>query len=268
MISFLAHPLRLFVSLIVIGLLISAIERISPAQRKKPIWRKDSGLDTQYWFFTALVSKSLTKGSIFLMIAAISILLGRHFGPQSVNGFRPVSQQPVILIIAEILIIGDFISYWMHRAFHQGWLWRFHAIHHSSVDLDWLSSVRLHPINEMVQKSVQILPFVIFGFPAYVLTAYATFLVLYAILIHANVDWDFGPLRYVIASPRFHRWHHTSEEEGLDKNFAGLFPLYDIIFGTFYMPRNETPHLFGVKKGQLPSTLIGQLLYPFQKELV
>ncbi len=260
------HPIRLIISLLVVGIVITTIERLFPARRKKPAWRKDIGLDAQYWFFTALVSKTLSKGLVFIVVVTVSVLVGRHFGPHLANGFPPVSKQPTPLIIAEILIIGDFVSYWMHRAFHNGRLWKFHAIHHSSIDLDWLSSVRLHPVNEMVQKSVQILPFAIFGFPTHVLAAYVPFLVFYAIFIHANLDWDFGPLRYVIASPRFHRWHHTSEQEGLDKNFAGLLPIYDIIFGTFYMPAHQTPQVFGVTKKQIPNTLIGQLLYPFQNE--
>ena len=53
----------------------------------------------------------------------------------------------------------------------------------------------------------------------------------YAIFVHANVPWSFGPLRYVIATPAFHRWHHAAEEQGLNHNFAGLFPLFDLLFG-------------------------------------
>jgi sterol desaturase/sphingolipid hydroxylase (fatty acid hydroxylase superfamily) len=57
-----------------------------------------------------------------------------------------------------------------------------------------------------------------------------------AIFIHANVSWGFGKLGVLVASPKFHRWHHTSEDEGLDKNFAGLLPVFDIVFGTYCMP--------------------------------
>src|SRR4030095_8565844 len=86
-----------------------------------------------------------------------------------------------------------------------------------------------------------------------------------ALLLHADVSWSFGPLRYVIASPRFHRWHHTTEEEGLDKNFAGLFPFLDLIFGTFYMPPGREPFRFGVLHDDVPVGLAGQLAYPFRR---
>lgn len=87
----------------------------------------------------------------------------------------------------------------------------------------------------------------------------------YSIFLHANVRWDYGPLRYVIASPRFHRWHHTSQAEGLDRNFAGLFPWIDLAFGTFYMPPGREPEVFGVADG-VPAGLLGQLAWPFRRQ--
>src|SRR5262249_31012579 len=71
--------------------------------------------------------------------------------------------------------------------------------------------------------------------------------------------------RYVIASPTFHRWHHTSEAHGLDKNFAGLLPIWDLAFGTFYMPAGELPCEFGIREA-IPDTLLGQLAWPFRRD--
>jgi sterol desaturase/sphingolipid hydroxylase (fatty acid hydroxylase superfamily) len=95
--------------------------------------------------------------------------------------------------------------------------------------------------------------------------AFVPVLTLYALFLHADVDWSFGPLRYVIASPVFHRWHHTSEEEGLDRNFAGMFPFIDVIFGTFYMPRGRAPERFGLVRDDVPDGLLAQLWYPFRR---
>ncbi len=88
---------------------------------------------------------------------------------------------------------------------------------------------------------------------------------LYAIFVHANVRWDFGPLRALIATPRFHRWHHTSQAEGLDKNFAGLLPLWDALFGKYYMPDGRQPEVFGVAGEPVPEGFLAQLAYPFTK---
>jgi sterol desaturase/sphingolipid hydroxylase (fatty acid hydroxylase superfamily) len=98
-----------------------------------------------------------------------------------------------------------------------------------------------------------------------VMLAYVPSLTLYAIFLHANVPWSFGRLKYVIASPIFHRWHHTSEREGLNKNFAGLFSAFDCLFGTFYAPDGKQPVEFGVSDERIPSTLWGQLIYPFRR---
>jgi sterol desaturase/sphingolipid hydroxylase (fatty acid hydroxylase superfamily) len=64
----------------------------------------------------------------------------------------------------------------------------------------------------------------------------------------------------------FHRWHHTTEEEGLDKNFAGLFPFIDLAFGTFYMPLGRQPQRFGVTNDDVPAGLVAQLAYPFRQK--
>jgi sterol desaturase/sphingolipid hydroxylase (fatty acid hydroxylase superfamily) len=129
--------------------------------------------------------------------------------------------------------------------------------------LDWLAAAPVHPINDAAMRMVAAVPVVMSGFAPIAFTGVAPLITLFAILFHANVDWDWGPLRSVIASPRFHRWHHTGEAEARDKNFAGLLPLWDILFGTYYMPKDRVPTQFGTET-QVPPGLIGQLLFPFR----
>jgi sterol desaturase/sphingolipid hydroxylase (fatty acid hydroxylase superfamily) len=97
------------------------------------------------------------------------------------------------------------------------------------------------------------------------LVVLAPFLTFHAIFLHANVPWGFGPLRYFVSSPAFHRWHHTTQAEGLDKNFAGLFPFIDLAFGTFYMPRDRQPAAFGIQGNPVARGLFAQLAYPFRR---
>jgi sterol desaturase/sphingolipid hydroxylase (fatty acid hydroxylase superfamily) len=149
--------------------------------------------------------------------------------------------------------------------FHSRRLWKFHAVHHSSKEVDWLSSVRLHPVNDAVSRIFQAVPFVLLGFSPAVVAAYVPFLTLYAILLHANVSWTFGPMGYLVASPAFHRWHHTKEPEAIDKNFAGLLPMWDLLFGTFYLPKDRRPTEFGVHDDGVPENFWGQLAYPFRR---
>jgi len=87
----------------------------------------------------------------------------------------------------------------------------------------------------------------------------------YAIFLHANVSWDFGPVRLVLASPTFHRWHHSSEPVAVDKNFAGFLPLWDLLFGTLYLPAGARAMHFGMHGAKLPTTFVGLMTYPFRE---
>jgi sterol desaturase/sphingolipid hydroxylase (fatty acid hydroxylase superfamily) len=139
-------------------------------------------------------------------------------------------------------VLADLISYWVHRAVHRGRLWRFHAVHHSTESLDWLAGARVHPLNEALNRVALALPLLALGFDTESFATVAPVLGLHGLLLHASVGWDFGPLRLVIASPRFHRWHHARDVQGV--NFAGLFPVWDLLFGTLHLPRHEQPTRF------------------------
>jgi sterol desaturase/sphingolipid hydroxylase (fatty acid hydroxylase superfamily) len=107
---------------------------------------------------------------------------------------------------------------------------------------------------------------ILLGFQPGTVAAYLPFLTFYAIFVHANVRWDFGPLRYVIATPAFHRWHHSAEHDAVNKNFAGLFPLTDWVFGTLYLPKGVQPSVFGVSDLKVPGGFFGQLTFPVRRK--
>ncbi|HVZ22999.1 MAG TPA: sterol desaturase family protein [Vicinamibacterales bacterium] len=252
---------------IVAGLLLLSagfglVEGRWPAIRRGWRARRGRATDFVYWFFTPLVTRALTRAAIVVTLVPIFALLGWTLASHT-HGFGPLSRQPLLVQALEVIVAGDLIGYWMHRLFHTGRLWPVHAVHHSSRDLDWLSSVRVHPVNDVVMKLAGAVPFVLAGFAPTVLAGYVPFLTLYAILLHANVDWTFGPLRFVIASPVFHRWHHTKEAEAIDKNFSGLLPLWDLMFGTLYLPAGRRPVDFGTRE-PVPDGFVGQLLYPWR----
>jgi sterol desaturase/sphingolipid hydroxylase (fatty acid hydroxylase superfamily) len=181
---------------------------------------------------------------------------------QAYMGYGPLSRQPLWLQAIQVYVLVDFCSYWTHRLFHRGRWWPFHAVHHSSEDLDWLGSLRVHPVNDLVNKLAQATPVLLMGYNPTVTLSTAPVLTFYAIFLHANVNWDFGLLRSVIATPVFHRWHHSRDREAWDKNFAGLLPLWDILFGTYYMPKGRYPENFGICE-PMPKGYLGQLWEPF-----
>jgi sterol desaturase/sphingolipid hydroxylase (fatty acid hydroxylase superfamily) len=236
---------------------------------KVPRGWKDRSIrtDIAFWFFTPLVAGTITRIALAASLIGLALLLGRHVELRHVEALLtangPVASQPRWLQALEVLLLADGLGYWMHRLFHGRALWPFHAVHHGSEHLDWLSSVRLHPVNEALMRIAQVVPLVLFGFDPRVLAASVPIFTLYALFLHANVNWRFGALGYVIATPAFHRWHHAADATALDKNFAGLFPLWDLVFGTFYLP-TRSPERFGLADGHMPEGLWEQLRFPFK----
>lgn len=261
--------ITLAIALAVAAAVFWLIERTWPAVRDQKRARTGRRNDVAYYFLNATVTR-LASG---LLVAVIVIVTLRAFGVSvTVDELRGVvgrdtfiTRQPLLLQGIELVVIADFIGYWMHRAFHiQPVMWRYHAIHHSSRQVDWLAAVRVHPLNDVATNLAQAVPLLLLGYSGATLGGYAGLLVVFAILLHANVGWTWGPLRYAVASPVFHRWHHTTEKQGIDKNFAGLLPVWDLVFGTFYMPVGEQPLEFGVLGEQVPEGFWRQLLYPLK----
>lgn len=253
----------LFISLLAGLLLLAPLERWLPAHRT-PQAHGAKLLNLAYWFFTPLVTKAITNWVLLGCLGLILSVLGRPLDESALNGFGPLSYQPLWLQTAEILVAADFMDYWTHRFFHTSSAWRFHAVHHGSETMTWLAAARVHPVNDVVTRVCQVAPIALLGFSPRGILLVVPLLVAYVILLHTNVKWNFGPLRHVFVSPAYHRWHHTADDEGVDKNFAGMFPVWDRLFGTQYCPTYE-PKKFGVRGTALPKSLWGQLAHPFRR---
>lgn len=247
----------------VLSALFFLLERTAGTHR--PLFRRGWATDVVYAFMALLVTKPLVR---LLLLLPLSVLILTNTTSLDLlkngfySGYGPLSRQPHWLQAIEIYLLVDFLGYWTHRLFHRGGWWHFHAVHHSSEDLDWLGSLRVHPVNEIINKLTQVTPVLLLGFNPAVTLSSAPVLTLYAIFLHANLNWDFGPLRRIIASPVFHRWHHSRLNEAWDKNFAGLLPLWDILFGTYYMPKNRFPENFGICE-PIPEGYLRQFWSPF-----
>jgi sterol desaturase/sphingolipid hydroxylase (fatty acid hydroxylase superfamily) len=252
----------LFIAFAVLAVLFGIVQAIWPSVRGQKILRAGFFTDCIYWLWTPIVTRAITPIAVAVALLPLAALYGTDLR-SIMHGHGFLAAQPLCAQGLEIFVVGDFLGYWQHRMFHGRGLWPFHAIHHSSTELDWLSSVRLHPVNDAVSRLIVAVPLVVAGFNTTVVALYAPFLTVYAIMIHANVAWDYGPLKCVFASPAFHRWHHTSAEEGLNRNFSGGLPLWDLLFGTFYMPEERQPTDFGIAD-PVPTGFIGQMIAPFR----
>jgi sterol desaturase/sphingolipid hydroxylase (fatty acid hydroxylase superfamily) len=229
-----------------------------PSKKSQPLFRKDMEADALYWFIGPFIYNPILHRFYFLFLSYPAIQAMNNFGTSHLATL-PLWQQAAL-----ILLISDFFQYWLHRLFHRDPLWKYHAIHHSSTEVDWLTSARFHPVNIILYSTwVNALVLTMgFSFDAFLLLI--PFNSIYSPLVHANVPWTYGPLKYVFASPVFHRWHHTHLHEGGNRNFAPTFSFLDVMFGTFYMPKDKQPEVFGIAGNPVPDDFVGQLLYPFK----
>ena len=256
--------LGLAIALTVLGAVFGVLQRLWPAVPQQRRSRRALFTDLCWWIYAALLGKPITKFVLGVALLPMLLWLGRAGMQQHLlHGFGPIAGWPAVAQALMLLVLGDLIGYWQHRAFHRKRLWPFHAVHHGARELTWTAAVRVHPVNDLGGKLAQALPFVLLGFSPTVVAAYVPFLTLYAIGLHANLRWDFGPLRYVFASPAFHRWHHARDVR--DCNFAGLLPLWDALFGTLHLPRGEHPQRFGIEGERIPEGFFAQFAYPFRR---
>jgi sterol desaturase/sphingolipid hydroxylase (fatty acid hydroxylase superfamily) len=239
------------------------MERLFSFSTAKKPWRATL-LDLQYAFISMLYPPF-----IYFILSAIFGFLSLNPGASARDSQVPFAVLAVQL--AALLFVRDCLIYLRHRIFHTRPVWAFHSIHHSSEEVDWLSAARFHPAENMIEATGEILLFLaakLVGLDPGVLSVGALVIGFYNFFIHSNLRWTFGPLRYVLVSPVFHRWHHSDKEGARDKNFAAMFSCLDLLCGTFYMPKDSMPVTLGLspeEKAVHPRTLGRQLLYPFRK---
>ena len=248
-------PLGLKVILITC-LVFVPLERLFALHREQKVFRRGWANDLIFLLVNGLVIK---LG--LLAVIAVSIFAAASIVPASVQA--TLGSLPYWIQIPLVIVLSDLGFYWTHRMFHAvPWLWRFHAVHHSIEELDWLAAARVHPVDQILTKGVSLVPVVALGFSGWAITVYALLYQWQSVLIHANVRIGFGPLRLLFASPEFHHWHHSSDLEARDRNFAGQLSLLDALFGTLHMPRGQTPTAYGLDR-PIPHRYALQLLYPF-----
>jgi sterol desaturase/sphingolipid hydroxylase (fatty acid hydroxylase superfamily) len=151
---------------------------------------------------------------------------------------------PVAAQLALVLLIGELAQYAWHRGAHAVLpLWRVHATHHSSPRLYWLAGARFHPLEVIVLQVASFGPVAIAGAPPEVLALASVASTVVGTLQHANVEMRLGPLDWIFAGPRLHRWHHAIELAHQRGNSGGTLIVWDIVFGTRRAPPASPPRL-------------------------
>jgi len=240
------------------------LERLFSARRQK-IFRRAFLTDLGYYFIGSLIPK-------LLLIVPLSLLAwsAHHALPGGL--YAITARMPLGLRLMAALVVGEIGYYWAHRWMHEiPALWRFHAIHHSAEDMDWLVNTRAHPVDVVFGRFCGLVPMYLLGLAQpmgntldIVPLLFALIGSLWGFFIHANVNWRLGPIEWLVTTPAFHHWHHTNDgPELIDKNYASMLPWIDRLFGTHYLPRH-LPGRYGISD-EIPAQLHSQIFEPLQR---
>jgi sterol desaturase/sphingolipid hydroxylase (fatty acid hydroxylase superfamily) len=162
------------------------------------------------------------------------------------------------------LVLTDLLNYLTHRLMH-GPLWRFHRVHHSAPRLYWVNSWRVHPVEGLVYFLLSVVPVALLGAPPGPLLFVVAFATAFRMLQHSNVDLRAGALNWIFSTAELHRWHHSPLREEADRNYGNVLAIWDLLFGTWALPRRSPPLDPGLPGGEsLPPNYAGQLLIPFR----
>tara|TARA_R110000765_G_scaffold335198_2_gene425519 strand:- start:432 stop:1307 length:876 start_codon:yes stop_codon:yes gene_type:complete len=259
-----------FYWLLALSILVFLIEIILPWRTKQPIFRKGFWLDAFYILFNFFLFSLVGYNAISNVGVEVFNDFLAIFGVENIVAFH-VNTLPVWSQLLIMFIIADFIQWNVHRMLHRvPWMWKFHQIHHSVKEMGFAAQFRFHFMETIIYKSIQYIPLAMIGFGIeqfFVIHMLAVFI---GHLNHANVNWNYGKLRYIFNNPNMHIWHHAKELPPNHKygmNYGLSLSIWDYLFGTAYVPESGRNIEIGFSGDEnFPKDFKNQLTYPFKKQ--
>jgi sterol desaturase/sphingolipid hydroxylase (fatty acid hydroxylase superfamily) len=236
--------------------LVVPFEKLFPRHPGQRVRRPQLGTDLAY----ALAGPALNVISITVavVVGVLSLAWVPGLALRPVVALVPPAVEPILAAV-----LFDLAIYWLHRWSHEvPLLWRFHAVHHSIDHLDWISGFRVHPLDGALVAP----PFIFLlaaGFDPEVAGALAIIQIVLGLFLHANVRWRLRLLHRVVITPELHHWHHTNDPDAIHSNYSVFLPLWDQLFGTYFMPTDRRPEEYGIDE-YMPEGIVAQLRYPFR----
>ena len=235
--------------LLVVSAFCVAGERLFPWRRSQPFLRLQLGQDFFWFVFNGYLASFVFRGLMghieWSLRTAFSACAG--YAPER---FHVLSELPLWTQVLAVLVVSDFVEWFVHNSLHRwGPLWKLHRVHHSITTMDWIGNFRFHWGEILLYQSVKYLPLFLLGarWEAVLIVSVAATLI--GNLNHSNLNISWGPLRYLLNSPRMHIWHHDknpSRPAGV--NFGVVFSVWDWLFGTAYMPdTGKQPEALGFR---------------------
>lgn len=258
-----------FFWLLVVSAFVLLLERLWAWRKEQPFLRPQLAQDLFWLFFNGHYAGILV-GTVG------AYLLGAIWpGAEALKGWKLLTEQPAWLQFVIFLVFKDFLEWAIHNLLHRvPFLWEIHKLHHSIVDMDFIGNFRFHWLEIAVYQGLTYFPMVVLGVDGKVILAIAIVATLIGHLNHSNLYISWGPLRYLINSPRMHVWHHAKEwpkEHRSGVNFGILLSVWDWLFGTAWWPStseepSQQPAQLGFDQIEtFPRGLVGRFFYPITR---
>ncbi len=236
--------------------LVVPFEKLFPRHRSQRLRRPGVGTDISYGLAAPALNVASVVVGVVVGIGSLVWLPGLLLRPL-------VAMIPTYALPFVGALLFDLVIYWVHRWAHEvPILWRFHSVHHSPEHMDWVSGFRNHPFDGAILAP----PFVFLlaaGFTPELTGAFAVVQIVTGLFLHANVRWRWRPLHRVVITPEFHHWHHANEVDAHNSNYSVFLPLWDIMFGTYFMPADRRPSVYGISE-PMPEGMPAQLRHPLR----
>ncbi|MBN1299888.1 MAG: sterol desaturase family protein [Melioribacteraceae bacterium] len=241
-----------FLIIAIAALIIFFLERLFPYTPNQKILRQGFWNDIIFYNFL----------QTFLLGIIISYIIEFIDNSTGVSRLKILEGIPVWVQLVIFTVSHDLYIYFFHKWQHKNkFLWRLHEAHHSTKEVDWLSGVRSHALEILINQTVEFLPIVLLGASPEVAVYKGVISAVWGMYIHSNIDVKSGRLQLLINGPEMHRWHH-SIGKGRNRNFATKLAVWDWVFHTDYLPENK-PDQYGLKT-DFPNDYFSQLIYAFR----
>lgn len=258
--------------LVFVGVLLGTVVLVALGERINPFYddwnqsQNDVSTDFTHAVISMGILPKVLEAGLGLGLVAAALRLSEYVG----RDLWP-SDWPLVLQLVLALVVSQFAEYWVHRGMHEvPWLWRLHATHHSPKRLYWLNAARFHPLDTAMGYIAATAPLLVLGAGPQILFLYSLWVFVHGMFQHCNIDLKLGPLNYVFSMAELHRWHHSLKLEEANSNYGNNIILWDLVFKTFYWPRQRVPSRFiGLAELPLfPQSYWGQIMSPFRWERV
>lgn len=250
--------LSAYLAVTIAAVIITTHELILPYRRD---WRPELSNIISDSMFMVLIQIALP---ILLSLSLVLWITDWFASNQLAIGNLWPKDLPISIQLVMMIVLAEFPRYWIHRTFHTVTkMWEFHAVHHSPKKLYWFNVGRFHPIDKALQYCVDALPFALLGLSTEVLAAYFVFYAVNGFYQHSNCNVRLGILNFIISGPELHRWHHSRKASESNNNYGNNLIIWDLIFGTRFLPSNEQVGKIGLYNRDYPQGFFRQMITPF-----